>query len=329
MSKRLTTEEFIKKATALFGKRYDYSEVIYLNSITPIVIKCRKHGYLKNMTPNKHLRRDGGCPECKKEKAQKKYVMPIDEYINRANSIHQDRYDYKLVHQFKNQHEKIKLICNDCSNTFNQSAMDHLAGKGCNNKKCISKKITNFFLLSQEEFISRAYAIHGRERYSYKNATYKGTDKKISILCNLCRREFSQTPNAHINQQQGCPSCGDEINRLGDNLKNLIKNKVFIEGNLYVIECYSNKESFFKIGISVKRIGLRFSGSKLPYDYDIVAEIPIGLIEAYQQERYFLEEYKKYSYIPDLYFSGYTECFSVNPVEVDERLKEIYENYYQ
>ena len=31
MSRRLTTEEFIEKAKAVHGERYDYSEVEYVN----------------------------------------------------------------------------------------------------------------------------------------------------------------------------------------------------------------------------------------------------------------------------------------------------------
>ena len=326
---RSDTEEFIKKGTALFGKRYDYSESEYITAIKPIKIKCRKHGVLKNMTPNKHLRREGGCMKCAKEKAQKKYVMPIEEFIIKSNLIHQKSYDYSKTKQFKNQHDKLTIICNECGNTFQQTANSHIQGKGCNIKACVGKKITEANLLTYSEIVDMAIKTHGPDRYSYKDSVYEGHHIKIKIFCNLCNKYFFQTPSAHIHQSQGCPTCSDEIRILGDTARNLKKKNIFIEGNLYVIECYSDKESFFKIGVSVRKTYQRYSGTKLPYDFEIIAELPIGLIEAYLQERYILEQYERYSYKPDKYFKGHTECLSVNPIEVDERLKEIYNSYYE
>ncbi len=327
MSRKKTIEEFIKDGQLLFGRKYDYSKVVYINAHTEIEISCRKHGPLKNMTPNRHLRRDGGCKKCQEEKAQKKLVMHIDVFVNKAIEINGDAYDYSLVHQFKNHHEKIKIICRDCKKVFKQNPNKHLNGHGCNNKTCVNKRIGDNQRMSKDEFMIKAIEVHGPERYSYKNSIYNGVKEKIDIFCNICSNEFPQTPDAHINLASGCPKCGEEIRILGDTVRNLKKKNIFIEGNLYVIECYSDKESFFKIGVSGKKTHQRYSGTKLPYDYEMIAELPIGLIEAYLQERYILEQYERYSYEPDKYFRGHTECLSVNPIEIDERLKEIYNKY--
>ena len=227
-ARRSTTEEFIKKAQALFGKRYDYSESVYITAIKPIKIKCRKHGLLKNITPNKHLRREGGCMKCAKEKAQKKYVMPIEEFIIKSNLIHQKSYDYSKTKQFKNQHDKLTIICNECGNTFQQTANSHIQGKGCNNKACVGKKITEANLLTYAEIVDMAIKTHGTDRYSYKDSVYKGQHIKIKIFCNLCNKYFFQTPTAHIHQSQGCPTCADEIRMLGDTARNLKKKNIFI-----------------------------------------------------------------------------------------------------
>ena len=40
MTRRLTTPEFIEKARAVHGDRYDYSEVEYFNSRTHVTIIC-------------------------------------------------------------------------------------------------------------------------------------------------------------------------------------------------------------------------------------------------------------------------------------------------
>ena len=51
---RLTTEQFIEKAIAIHGDRYDYSEVDYIDSHTKVIILCSIHGQFEQ-TPNCHL----------------------------------------------------------------------------------------------------------------------------------------------------------------------------------------------------------------------------------------------------------------------------------
>ena len=44
MSKRLTTKQFIKRAIAVHGNKYDYSLVEYVNAHTKVKIICEIHG---------------------------------------------------------------------------------------------------------------------------------------------------------------------------------------------------------------------------------------------------------------------------------------------
>ncbi len=54
---KLTTEEFIARAKAIHGNRYDYSKTKYVNSYTKITITCPKHGDFECL-PGNHLK---GC----------------------------------------------------------------------------------------------------------------------------------------------------------------------------------------------------------------------------------------------------------------------------
>ena len=54
--KKLTTEEFIAKARAIHGSKYDYSKVNYKNTRTKVCIICPEHGEFW-MKPNDHLSR--------------------------------------------------------------------------------------------------------------------------------------------------------------------------------------------------------------------------------------------------------------------------------
>jgi len=53
-SSRLTLNDFIARATAIHGARYDYSQVEYKNSQTPVTIVCPQHGPFEQ-TPGNHM----------------------------------------------------------------------------------------------------------------------------------------------------------------------------------------------------------------------------------------------------------------------------------
>ena len=59
---RRDADEFIRKAIATHGSKYDYSRVDYTNSYTPVMIVCQKHGPFMQR-PSSHLR-GSGCPSC-------------------------------------------------------------------------------------------------------------------------------------------------------------------------------------------------------------------------------------------------------------------------
>ena len=61
MSKRKTTEQFIKEAKLIHGNKYDYSLVEYKNNSTKVKIICKAHGMFEQR-PSDHLNNHG----CKK-----------------------------------------------------------------------------------------------------------------------------------------------------------------------------------------------------------------------------------------------------------------------
>lgn len=63
--RRHTTEDFIRKARAKHGDRFDYSPVAYINDRTPVRVLCKVPGHGEFMTkPNSHLSLKAGCPKC-------------------------------------------------------------------------------------------------------------------------------------------------------------------------------------------------------------------------------------------------------------------------
>ena len=130
MAVRLTTEIFIERSKNVHGNKYDYSLVQYVNAHTKVNINCPVHGTFNQKAWN-HLNNDG-CPLCY---GTKKYTK--DEFIDKSNKVHLNRYDYSLV-EYVNNSTKVKIICNQ-HGVFEQSPSSHLSQKhgcpNCNNSK--------------------------------------------------------------------------------------------------------------------------------------------------------------------------------------------------
>lgn len=67
MGKLLTQEEFIRRAKAIHGDKYDYSKAKYVNSTTSVCIICPKHGEFWQK-PNCHINQKQGCQKCYNER---------------------------------------------------------------------------------------------------------------------------------------------------------------------------------------------------------------------------------------------------------------------
>lgn len=66
---QLTTSEFIKRARAIHGDKYDYRKVVYVNYCTKVCIICAEHGEFWQRAGD-HLQ-GKGCPKCKSVKLAK------------------------------------------------------------------------------------------------------------------------------------------------------------------------------------------------------------------------------------------------------------------
>lgn len=110
---RYTTETWKATAIEKYGDRYDYSKVDYKNSRTKVCIIChekdefgREHGEFWQ-EPTSHLY-GRGCPKC-----AKKYQYTNEEFIEKANLIHNNKYIYTNT-EYVNCETKIQLVksCN-------------------------------------------------------------------------------------------------------------------------------------------------------------------------------------------------------------------------
>ena len=153
-----------------------------------------------------------------------------DEFIQQANSIHNGKYDYSKV-EYINSKEKVCIICPK-HGEFWMIPNNHLRKHGC--PKCKSEKIALSKRYNSNVFIKKAKNVHGN-KFDYSNLEYIDSKTKVVIKCNVCKKEFKQTPRDHL-QGYGCPYCGGTKKLSKDDF---IKKAKKVHGDKYD---YSNVE---------------------------------------------------------------------------------------
>ena len=133
-SKKLTTEEFIKRATETHGIRYDYTNAVYTGADNNITIICKLHGTFQQRA-REHIR-GHHCPKCGKIAMAQTQQSTTSSFIKKASVVHKNLYTYDYT-DYKRSKQKVTITCPVHGN-FQQTPSDHLAGKGC--KQCAQEK---------------------------------------------------------------------------------------------------------------------------------------------------------------------------------------------
>lgn len=188
-----TNKTFIEESSIVHNNKYDYSNVMYINNHTKVLISCPLHGEFWQ-TPDAHLRGQG-CPECKGSKISQKLTKKQSTFIKEATQTHSNLYDYSKV-EYKNTNSKVCIIC-PIHGEFWQTPNHHLKGEGC--PHCFGNVCK-----TTEDFIKEAKEIHG-DKYYYSKVTYVNNRTKVCIIC-PAHGEFWQAPYKHLNRH-GCPKC--------------------------------------------------------------------------------------------------------------------------
>ena len=185
---RLTTKEFIERASIVHNNHYDYSNVDYKVILEKVIIICPVHGEFEQ-TPNSHLV-GRGCSSCSTANRTK----TLDKFIEEVTEIHGDKYKYDNV-VYKNTYKKVIITC-PIHGDFKQSPEGHLQGRGCS--YCEQQKNT-------DQFIKKAKEVHG-DTYNYSKSVYIDCEKDITITCKI-HGDFTKKAYFHNIKKEGCPTC--------------------------------------------------------------------------------------------------------------------------
>ncbi len=125
---KMTTDEFILKATKVHGNKYEYDKTIYTKTANKIIVTCKIHGDFHS-TPNMILS-GNGCPRCGLISSNEAKKYDTKRFINKAKAVHLDLYDYSQVDYIES-NIKVKIICKKHNQVFEQTPSNHLRGAGC------------------------------------------------------------------------------------------------------------------------------------------------------------------------------------------------------
>lgn len=131
---RITGIFDVETAHQIHKGKYDYSKVVYKNVDTKVEIICPRHGVFR-ATPYKHIREEAGCPICKGENSGNRTRCTVNQFIDKARTIHGDYYNYSNV-IYQNSHTLVDITCPN-HGSFLQTPTNHIDGpNGC--PKCSS-----------------------------------------------------------------------------------------------------------------------------------------------------------------------------------------------
>ena len=164
------------------------------------------------------------------------------EFIVKAKKIHIDKYDYSLV-EYVNNETKIKIIC-PTHGIFEQTPTSHLRHRCV---KCVNDKL----LSNTTEFIEKSKLIHGG-KYNYSLVEYKGSHKKIKIICSE-HGIFKQMPYSHL-IGKGCCKCFAK-NKCESN-EEFIKKAKQVHGDKYDYSLIEYENVTKKMKIICKKHGI-------------------------------------------------------------------------
>jgi hypothetical protein len=193
VEKRKTSKhDLLQQFKNAHGNKYDYEQMKYVNTSTPIMIICKEHGQFEQM-PSKHIIGQG-CPKCVGKGLTK------EELIKFFKDVHNNKYSYTLPDDF-HVLTKIKIECPN-HGEFNQTVDSHKQGRGC--PDCGLETVAAAKRKSRAEIIAIFQEVHGN-KYDYSRMRYKDKFSKIIITCPH-HGQFFQVPHNHA-YGQGCPMC--------------------------------------------------------------------------------------------------------------------------
>lgn len=174
---KYTSSYLLEKFNTTHSYKYTYPTLkdFYNNLLEKITIQCPFHG-IYSCTIANHFKH--GCAKCAIEAGR----MGKEEFIKKANYIHNNKYNYDKV-KYINSNMKVIINCPEHGD-FLQCPSSHLiARQGC--PKCGKNNSALSRTISIEDYITRIKTIYPDLNYEFSLIKNKfiNKKKKVPIIC--------------------------------------------------------------------------------------------------------------------------------------------------
>lgn len=163
--------------------------------------------------------------------------MDKESYVNKAISVHGNKYNYNNLPDTFNVTDNINIFCNSCGRYFSSIARNHTNNNsGC--PHCAKEGQKNKIRKGFDYFLNKAKITH-QDKYLYFKNKFVDMSTITGIQCKKCGNIFSQKPSLHI-LGNGCPICNPFPKRLTtEQFKEQLKNE---HPNLELISEYNGNK---------------------------------------------------------------------------------------
>lgn len=229
-SKKYTLDKFIEKAKKIYGEKYEYSDIGFIDLNHDVTIKCPLHGFFNKKA--KYFLDGHSCPTCARIATVNSIKNTTSKFIEKAKKVHGDKYDYSMV-EYVNNKTKVRIIC-PIHDEFEQTPDDHLQGKGC--PKC-EKQISK----AENEIYDFCCSYIGIENVNQRNRDIiKPQELDIYLPSLKCAIEYNglrwhsdkycKDRNYHLNKLNACKDKGIKLLQIFEdeyiNKKDIVYNKI-------------------------------------------------------------------------------------------------------
>ena len=179
------------------------------------------------------------CKICSLIDTNHKKVIDKDAFISKFNKLINDNSITPFISEYVDYQTPIHFKCNKCGHIFKRKPSSFINQKFIDLCPNCSKKINSLNKTkTTEEYINECKLIYPNDEYNFSKTVYNGSDKKVTIKCNSCGKEFTIEANSFL-QGHGCPyhycnmskkerEISDYINSLG--FETILNDKKLLNG---------------------------------------------------------------------------------------------------
>ena len=171
--------KWLNAAQAKHKGHFDYSEAVYTKATENIRIRCTIHDLTFITIARTHLRGNGGCPECKRDKCTFGQRKTLQEFKDQATERHKGKYSYENS-VYINDNTKLLITCPGHGD-FLQQAGSHIGLLKCGCPECA--KDTSGFRRTR-------YVGHSAVFYCIAVETVLGLMYKVGITKHTIHRRY-------------------------------------------------------------------------------------------------------------------------------------------